>query len=176
MSFYCTRTVVGRVRLGRPLLSRPRGAVGSGRPGLRILSRPRFRPSRGRAGVSLGLDVCEVRLCDPCARVRPCIPCVSRVPAPPYVFLPTPLCLFTGKKTPGGAGTYPPAYLGLPFRELNSWDSRDVWPSPVSHVCVCEFQNRTTQNSGAQAGASPGGRAYMTTGKRPAASGARVWT
>ena len=36
-------------------------------------------------------------------------------------------------------------------------------------VCVCEFQNRTTQNSGAQAGASlPGGRAYMTTGKRPA--------
>ena len=33
-------------------------------------------------------------------------------------------------------------------------------------VCVCEFQNRTTQNSGAQAGASPGGRAYMTTGKR----------
>ena len=34
-------------------------------------------------------------------------------------------------------------------------------------VCVCEFQNRTTQNSGAQAGASPGGGAYMTTGKRP---------
>ena len=30
---------------------------------------PRFRPSRGRAGVSLGLDGCEVRLCDPCARV-----------------------------------------------------------------------------------------------------------
>ena len=37
---------------------------------LRLLSRPRFRPSRGRrAGVSLGLDGCEVRLCDPCARV-----------------------------------------------------------------------------------------------------------
>ena len=34
----------------------------------------------GRAGVSLGLDVCEVRLCDPCARVRPCVPCVSRLP------------------------------------------------------------------------------------------------
>ena len=51
---------------------------------LRLLSRPRFRPSRGRrAGVSLGLDGCEVRLCDPCARVRPCVPCVpcvSRLP------------------------------------------------------------------------------------------------
>ena len=44
-----------------------------------LLSRPRFRPSRGRAGVTLGLDGCEVRLCDPCARVRPCVPCVSRV-------------------------------------------------------------------------------------------------
>ena len=28
---------------------------------------------------------CEVRLCDPCARVRPCVPCVSRLPR----------CLFT---------------------------------------------------------------------------------
>ena len=64
---------------------------------MRLLIRPRFRPSRGaRAGVSLGLDGCEVRLCDPCARVRPCVPCVSRleveisvcVPAPPGVFLP----------------------------------------------------------------------------------------
>ena len=25
-------------------------------------------------------DGCEVRLCDPCARVRPCVPCVSRLP------------------------------------------------------------------------------------------------
>ena len=33
------------------------------------LSRPRIRSSRGRAGVSVGLDGCEVRLCDPCARV-----------------------------------------------------------------------------------------------------------
>ena len=36
----------------------------------------------GRAGecrCSLGLDGCEVRLCDPCARVHPCVPCVSRV-------------------------------------------------------------------------------------------------
>ena len=33
---------------------------------------------------------CEVRLCDPCARVRPCVPCVSRVcPG-------SPRCLFTG--------------------------------------------------------------------------------
>ena len=35
----------------------------------------------------VGLDGCEVRLCDPCARVRPCVPCV---PAPPGVFLPVP--------------------------------------------------------------------------------------
>jgi len=78
---------------GRPLLSRPRGAVGSG---LRLLSRPRFRSSRCRAGcvcwwVNLGLDGCEVRLCDPCARVeRPCVPrvCPVCVPAPPGVFLP----------------------------------------------------------------------------------------
>ena len=34
----------------------------------------------GRAGVSLGLDGCEVRLCDPCPRVRLCVPCVSRLP------------------------------------------------------------------------------------------------
>ena len=68
-----------------------KSAAGSGRlrpPGLlRLLSRPRFRPSRGRAGVSLGLDGCEVRLCDPCARVRPCVPCVPVcVPAPPGIF------------------------------------------------------------------------------------------
>ena len=59
---------------------------------LRLLSRPRFRPSRGRAGVSLGLDGCEVRLCDPCARVRPCVPCVSRVRPG------SPRCLFTASK------------------------------------------------------------------------------
>ena len=40
--------------------------------------------------VSLGLDGCEVRLCDPCAHVRPCVPCVSRV-CPGF-----PRCLFTG--------------------------------------------------------------------------------
>ena len=26
----------------------------------------------------------------------------------------------------------------ISFRELN-WDSRDEWPSPVSHVCVCVY-------------------------------------
>ena len=31
-----------------------------------------------------------------------------------------------------------------------------------------EFQNKTTQYNGAHASASPGGRAYMTTGNRPA--------
>ena len=65
----------------------------------------------GALGACLELDGCEVRLCLPCARVRPCVPClftgilsevrlstpcvrvcacVSRVffPAPPGVFLP----------------------------------------------------------------------------------------
>ena len=46
--------------------------------------------------------------------------------------------------------------------------SNRLTAGPVYDLYVCEFQNRTTQNSGAQAGASPGGRAYMTTGKRPA--------
>ena len=36
--------------------------------------------ARGRAGVLVGLDGCEVRLCLPCARVRPSVPCVSRLP------------------------------------------------------------------------------------------------
>ena len=35
-------------------------------------------------------------------------------------------------------------------------------------MCVCEFQNKSTQYNGAHASASPGGRAYMTTGNRPA--------
>ena len=47
--------------------------------------------STGRAGVLVGLDGREVRLCDPCVRVRPCVPCVSR--APPGVFLPVPWIL-----------------------------------------------------------------------------------
>ena len=66
--------------------------------GLRLLSRPRIRSfgsgaaavepaadsvvgsSRGRAGILAGLDGCEVRLCLPSARVRLCVPCVSRLP------------------------------------------------------------------------------------------------
>ena len=51
-----------------------------GMSGLRLLSRPRIRSSRGRAGVLVGfgrtwscLVRSEVRLCDPCARVRPCV-------------------------------------------------------------------------------------------------------
>ena len=70
-------------------------------PGLRLLSRPPFRPARGRAGVSLGLDGCEVRLCDPCARVRLCVPCVSRVcPGSPGVFLPVEYRLGSDLRTP----------------------------------------------------------------------------
>ena len=41
-----------------------------------------------------GLDGCEVRLCDPCARV----PCVSRLPPRPRGL---PRCLFTGTRSPG---------------------------------------------------------------------------
>ena len=34
---------------------------------------------------------CEVRLCDPCARVRPCVPCVSRLPPVSfYRYVPVP--------------------------------------------------------------------------------------
>ena len=55
---------------------------------------------RGRAGVSLGLDGCEVRLCDPCARVRPCVPCVSSTCECPG----SPRCLFTGIVCAGSAG------------------------------------------------------------------------
>ena len=40
----------------------------------------------------------EIRPCDPFARVRPCVPCVPCVSRLPPVS-------FTGKKTPGGAGT-----------------------------------------------------------------------
>ena len=75
-----------------PTLTHPNSATcfATGRTG----SRPRFRSSRCRAGcVLVGLDGCEVRLCDPCARVRPCVPCVCPVcvPAPPGVFFPVPV-------------------------------------------------------------------------------------
>ena len=39
----------------------------------------------------VGLDGCEVCLCDPCARVRPCVPCVSRLPPVSfYRYVPVP--------------------------------------------------------------------------------------
>ena len=75
---------------GRPLLSRPRGAVGSG---LRLLSRPRFRSSRCRAGCvcwwvnaltwvwMVVRFVCVIRVPVWSARVsHVCVPCVSRLP------------------------------------------------------------------------------------------------
>ena len=82
----------GRVRWGRPLLSRPRGAFGSGaadvEPAADSVVRLRGRGraavdepaadsvvARSCAGVLAGMDGCEVRLCLPCARVRPCVPC-----------------------------------------------------------------------------------------------------
>ena len=63
-------------------------------------SKPNEKPARPRDGrnSAAGLNsrkntpvlYCVVRLCDPCARVRPCVPCVSRVcPG-------SPRCLFTG--------------------------------------------------------------------------------
>ena len=78
---------------GRPLLSRPRGAVDSGPAAVlaAMLSRSRFRPRRAVVRVCrwVWVDGCEVRPCDPCARVRPCVPCVPCVSR-------LPRCLFTG--------------------------------------------------------------------------------
>ena len=75
----------GRVRWGRPLLSRPRGAFGSGAAAVEPAADSVV--ARSCVGVLAGMDGCEVRLCLPCARERPCVPCVSRhVPAPPGVF------------------------------------------------------------------------------------------
>ena len=73
-----------RVRWGRPLLSRPRGAFGSGH-----------------------LRIEPACLCDPCARERPCVPCVSRVcPSSPRG------CLFTapGQDPAGSGGPGGPAF------------------------------------------------------------------
>ena len=79
----------GRVRWGRPLLSRPRGAFGSVAAAVESAADSVIARSCGRAGVLVGLDGCEVLLCDPCARVRPCVPCVC--PG-------SPRCLFTGTR------------------------------------------------------------------------------
>ena len=70
----------------RPPCQTPRArSAGGGGYGLRLLSRPRIWSSRGRADVLVGLDGCEVRLFDPCACVRPCVPCVSPARRPPTV-------------------------------------------------------------------------------------------
>ena len=72
----------------------------------------------------VGLDGCEVRLCDPCALVLPRGPCVPSFPLPPPgVFLPgflpytgsvsrvsrvcpgSPRCLFTGSFVPDDSQT-----------------------------------------------------------------------
>jgi len=66
----------GRVRRGRSLLSRPRGAVVMrSAPGLRLLSRPRIRSLRSRAGVYRWVwmvvrFVCVIRVEPVCARER----------------------------------------------------------------------------------------------------------
>ena len=88
----------GRVRWGRPLLSRPRGAVGSGPAAvlfMRLLSRPRFRPRPSRLAWSCGcvkslgwmvvrfVFVIRVPVCARVSRV-----CPVCVPAPPVSFLP----------------------------------------------------------------------------------------
>ena len=55
-----------------------------------IPSQYRFKDTGGHCSLyrsSLGLDGCEVRLCDPCVRVCACVSRVC-VPAPPGVFLP----------------------------------------------------------------------------------------
>ena len=78
----------GRVRWGRPLLSRPRGAFGSGA----AADEPAADSvvARSCAGVLAGMDGCEVRLCVfrvlVCAHCAPVCPVC--VPAPPGVFLP----------------------------------------------------------------------------------------
>ena len=50
-----------------------------------------------RARCVVGLDGCEVRLCDPRARVRPCVPSVSRVCRLVWVFSPVPVHAPVGK-------------------------------------------------------------------------------
>ena len=93
----------GRVRWGRPLLSRPRGAVDSGPAAvLAAVESVAVSAVARSCGCVVGNDVGNVGfglmvvrfvrvICHLCARVRPCVPCVSRVcPG-------SPRCLFTGK-------------------------------------------------------------------------------
>ena len=67
----------GRVRRGRPLLSRPRGAVDSGLAA--VLVAVESVVVFVRVCRWLWVDGSEVRPCDPCARARPCVPCVPCV-------------------------------------------------------------------------------------------------
>ena len=95
----------GRVRWGRPLLSRPRGAVDSGPAAvLAAVESVAVSAVTRSCGCVVGNDVGNVGfglmvvrfvrvICHLCARVRPCVPCVSRVC--PGCRLPR--CLFTGK-------------------------------------------------------------------------------
>ena len=72
---------------GRPLLSRPRGAVDSGPAAVpAAVESVAVSAVAWSCGCAVGfvwVDGCEVHPCDPCARVRPCVPCVpcvSRLP------------------------------------------------------------------------------------------------
>ncbi len=67
----------GRVRRGRPLLSRPRGAVGSGPAAVETAAASVVALTCGVSVLLVGFDGCEVRLCGLCAFVRPRVPCVS---------------------------------------------------------------------------------------------------
>ena len=49
---------------------------GAGHTGTAAVSAIGFQSTCCLADVLVGLDGCEVRLCVPCARVRPCVPCV----------------------------------------------------------------------------------------------------
>ena len=65
-----------------------RGPAGAGAGSIRKLCKAQRGAASGArgAGVLVGLDGCEVLLCHPCAQVRPCVPCLSRLPR----------CLVTG--------------------------------------------------------------------------------
>ena len=77
----------------------PRGAVGSGAAAVESAAVSKLVTHlsclvRTRGCVlcrvqGYWMDGCEVRLCDPCARVRSCVPCVSRL-----CYACVPRCLF----------------------------------------------------------------------------------
>ncbi len=83
------------------------------------------------------MDGCEVRLCDPCALVRPRVPCVSRVcPG-------SPRCLFIGTVcVPAPPGVF------LPVRFL--WHVKRLYCfvfvfTAVLLTCVCIFTERNVR-------------------------------